>query len=368
MLILEFYFSQMIKIVIFVVFLIIIICFLIYLIIRNESKPIDVFNDFQGGDGISTFLYKKSEVDGRITEFKRTLSFAELALRYKSISISGNTSIIPKIEIDHLIGLSAREYEKLSYFKYRDMDGYISKNIQPKFFSDSLLDGLLFMKIPNVENVFCKNEYNSERLFNEIDSSKINYGFTEDRKTQLSYHLRSHQIQGIDNCEIISMENRDKLNKHNFFTNNNLYEDVVYIFIEFSYPGTIDKREVLKYYKLIHSKTQEIMKIIIDEIEDTTPVPVYVIRILLSEIDSPIVFTRNVYRDINISTYLGDYKDNSTEFNTINIPKTKDSFAMDEFLIVDYNFPDANCNVNYFVQIEHSEGMQHHKSNRCVTR
>lgn len=356
----------MIKSLIFIIILIILISFVIYLYIKNNNNPNNEYlsNNFRGGDGISVVRFDKNGIEFDKNEVKQTLSFTELALHNLSEILANNTMIIHNTDIKRIVDLSTIEYEKFGYIQNKLIRGYVSMHIEPKFFSDSLLDGILFMEIPNVEHVFCKNEFQSERLFNSINSTNINDGFTIDRETQLSYHINHHPVTNINDFEIISIKNSTGINKTNFFTDIHLATKNIYVFIEFSYTGTVKKSEVVKSYQLIHYKTQFIMEKIIEDSKSYSDGNyIYVIRILLSKITDTIEFVKHNYENFTIITILQDFdRERGTKFNTINIPKTEKSFAMDEFLVVNCKF-NQDVKINYFVQIEHSEGMQHHKSN-----
>lgn len=364
-----FIFPQMIKILIFVIFLILLISFLIYLIIKYNDKSFNQFllRDFRGGDGISVVRYDKCS-EPNLEIIKQTLSFAEIVVNKYADKITDDMKILFGNDVERMIELSAIEYKKIGYFKYKYMNGYITNHIEPKFFSDSLLDGINLTKIPNIKYVFCKNEFQSSKLFNTINNSNLKEGFVEDRSTQVAYHIHHHSVQGIDNYGMVSVKNVDGTNKDTFIPVDLLKGSNIYVFIEFSYPGTMEKHLVIDMYSKIHRKTLQIMKMIIDNVEKSKNInQIYVIRILTSKIDDNVLpFTIYNYDDnLSVFTIMQDFNPTTgiTKFNTINIPSTKDSFAMDEFLFVKSNSVKTTNEINYFVQIEHSEGMERHKSN-----
>lgn len=126
------------------------------------------------------------------------------------------------------------------------------------------------------------------------------------------------------------------------------HSNTVRVFLEFVY-GKFDDNSI--GYRNIHKTTENILKHIFSSRETHPELQIVIIRLYVENNGNVVDFNMPDLDDTNMLL------DTGREFQNIVIPSTKKEFKYDEYI-------DATSNgINYHIQIEHSEGLQKHKSN-----
>ena len=120
------------------------------------------------------------------------------------------------------------------------------------------------------------------------------------------------------------------------------------VYIEYAY----NKQSAIDLYSAIHRHTLEVITHILNMPKESKHSYIFCFRFLYPNLCD----TYKTVESIDIKNYKIFIFDNSN-FNIVEIPKTKDSFSYDEQLFINY---EGN---NYSIQIEHSEDGSSHKSN-----
>lgn len=314
--------------IIVIVIVVLLIGGLVFLLIRkNKENPEIIY----GGEGMPV-SYGQGSNSGQIN-----MTFSEMVLEEKRKYLDKIT--IKNEEIEDIFKNSIRKYSSLGLVKYRNEDGFINQNMFPRYFSDALLDGLLISRKSGIENVICKNEFPSKNTFN-MNKDEINNGFVGYSTSNTSFLIKNESGS-------ITIRQNNTLEK--------LKDKNIYIFIEFSYPSSLHRKEFIKGYELIHQKTSEIINSIINcstkQLEDAQ---IYLIRIEFKNIESKFSLSKFTVGE-NVAILKNNWDE--VEYMKLVIPPTTESFDMDEFLIA------QTSDTNYLIQVEHSEGNGNHKSN-----
>lgn len=369
---------------IIIIVIVIIVCVLIFWLWKycqtNKNNYIPM--KITGGEGSQIIGYKDKDT--------RILSFSEQVI--SEMNDSGTTPLINSFDYGYFkdfTGQSLGKFKNYSNAYYGNESYIIMKNTEPKLFSDALLDGVnILRKINEIQYVVTMNEFPSIKLIypelpNVLGKNKnfdaddeLNLiNFLED-KTLINRKIDFQQILNAKsgNNKMHFIENdfggnvvhfHDNLDHHLF--NNNM-DKQIFIFIEFSYNNFIGKNkfQIHPLYLQIHSHTLKLLKRIINYPFKQS---LYVFRFVIDDnkfIDpSGIVFNYFEVEQVDVPKIIGTTEisyyienfDNSNKSYPINIPDTTISFDMDEYLMINYE------NLNFHVQIEHSENLSKHKSN-----
>lgn len=282
-----------------------------------------------GGEGIGLSFGNETENN------KKNVTFSDLAIeKYRTNNRLTNTGF-DMSEIPSILDSSIECYRNFGTMNYEGRDYYICQNIEPKFVSDSLLDGLLMIQHPEIKNIFGKNEFKTFRL----RTNEFRDGFFKDEK-----HNQPFQLQNIDSeVRLIKNFNYEKRSKID-----------INVFIEFTYPNGLKKVRVLNLYREIHEKTKEILTQIIELSKIYNKYKLmFIIRIDIENLDY-LRFMTEFYPEDKLVIIHNDWR--MSRYMTLNIPNSA-TFGMDEFLIIE------TSNDNFYIQIEHSEDLGRHKSN-----
>lgn len=325
---------QAIVIVIIVLVVLVLVGLLVFLLLRkNKENPEIIY----GGEGIPI----EYENNGRID--RTNITFSEMVVEEQRKNLELVNIVNKPSSIAHFFEDTVKKCELFSKIMYRGGNGFIIQNTFPKYFSDALVDGiLLFVNNDNkIDRIICKNEFPSENIYNPELIGKINEGFIDYSKNNPSFLLQSNKnLVSIEkNKELESVENRQN----------------IYIFIEFSYPSSINRKFFVQRYKSIHARTcKTISSVIQNSAKSLYKNQIYLIRIENDKLEKPVVLKEFKLND-NTMIYKNNWND--SKYMSLNIPKTEKSFDMDEFLIA------QSKDMNYLIQVEHSEGEGNHKSN-----
>lgn len=189
----------------------------------------------KGGEGFGISYDDESEKNKQIITFTNiVLDKLQINRDYRNYSIKMN-------KLPELINLAQKNFERFGTFEYRDKYCYIQQNIEPRFISDSLLDGLMIIENEDVNLVIGKNE---------VDTSKI--GNKKNLQTELFKKTDHNRPFFID-------KELEKIEIYDSFSIQNLNLKKSHVFIEFTYPNGLKKARVLDLYREIHEKTKEIL-------------------------------------------------------------------------------------------------------------
>lgn len=376
---------------IIITIIIIILIFLgIFWLIHNKSKPSESIKII-GGEGPKIESYSDDEV--------KLLSFTEQVL-FDTLSIESDDSIVYNyVDIQSLTGQTWRKFKDFISIKVGNKFYMIHKNLEPKLFSDSLLDGInLCIHVPEIKYVIAMNEFPSIKLIypslsnysdilrktkfketceymnNSLSQPKLLKKNDLDKLDMLKLVLNNKIEPSFDLSDIKSgnnimcyIENGNSI-KQIKITNSLKYgirnevNKQIFVFLEFSYENFSESKKhlVQKLFLQIHKITKSLLKRIIEDINHTH---IYVFRFVLhddkfSDVET-IKFNNFWFDGRKIIYYVEDFDNPGKSMikYPINIPDTKISFDMDEYLFIE------TSNFNYHIQIEHSENSSRHKSN-----
>lgn len=222
----------------------------------------------------------------------------------------------------------------------------------------------IYRKISDNDKISCGNN-----LISFIVSDDQNFAFKNDFKenqnlekfTQLKVNLKNFNL--IHQDDLTNMQNIFNIK---YFENKNNVD----VFIDFAYPNSIS---IEQYFHQIHEVTNILINKIIKTIESTKPNQnqnhnIFIIGVKIKQYQD----WENIYKEIkeidfkllnnskyqlhDINKYSNKINDNDLNNKSINLPKSE-TFSMDEFIRLSTN------NSIYNIQIEHSEGLDIHKSN-----
>lgn len=388
-----------IVIIVIVIIAIIVLCGLIYFILRDNSKVSEMYY-IKGGEGPGIINYRN--------KIPKILSFSEQAIQ--------QIHPIQNIKDDSILTLNQRDlrsFDGLTLGKFKEYGTVfihgncylIPRNIEPRYFSDSLFDGIeIMLNNKNVKQIMALNEFPSinliypkvnpvcnilgnkgqtELLMKLIDNSETINKFKDNlliATEELLKILFNDLSPNINNVEFLSniidttagnnskyyLENGDEKIKiiPSLSINPKFISNQKFIFIEFSYTSPSDEAKfyIFRLFDEIHKITHETINYIINNSTSN----INCIRLVLpigkswnnksfKNVDEfKDKFQANTLKDISINYYVEDFDDN---IHDIIIPDTKISFGLDEYLMI------QTSNTIYHVQVEHSENGSSHKSN-----
>lgn len=301
-----------------------------YLLNRYDIRIIDYKEEkIYGGDGISINNYGNPKSTHNIVCSEQVLA----QTRYKK---ANDYIQFDFRSLNHFTGQCLMKLKDNATLNYFDGTYLVNANIKPKFMSDSLLDGInLCLNNSEIKQIFVKNEMRSDSWIDKTVELNL------DKST--SYLIKRND----PNIE---------LSKTNETLNNIIGNNInpnIYIYLEFCYGDfTGNKFPIFDLYLEIHDYT---LNIIDGIIKNDLSYRVYIYRYVINK---SLTNTGHKFKlnDSKISAYCHD-GDVDNKFNRINIPKTEEYFKMDEFLLIQTD------KYNFYVQIEHSENMENHKSN-----
>lgn len=312
--------------IIIIIILILIFVLLYKLLHKNKNNEMEII---YGGEGPKGINYRNNKDEHIIQPSELVLS----QTRAKTIN---NNIYYNKSDLKYFMGQSFSKFKDMNSIMLNNYSYLISKNIQPKFFSDSLLDGIGLAKLLNYSTILTKCEMPT--------NTSINEGMLKNPNNLSSIIERDEDDIIISDFDSTKFGKKFKSSKPE-----------INIYIEFCYNNfTNDKFKIIDLYPKIHLATISI----IEKIIKANPInnDVYIFRYLIDKdgLTNKTDFDKTViFNNVNFHYY----DENDGRFDTIIIPPTENVFFMDEFLLVNYN------NQNFNIQIEHSENMEMHKSN-----
>lgn len=284
------------EILIIVLIIVTVILLFVLLYLLTKLKFIEKEPLITGGDG---FLINFPNESSRI------VTFSEIVLDEKYGRFVRNNLDVDKSFLSEILNLSTDRFENMGTIRFNKEICYINKNITPKFFSDGLLDGLMLFQHRNFDKIICKCEYPSESLY-KMDKTDIEKGFNN-KPNSIPYSIT---------------KNDDKIHISKSLSFYKKYlENPKFVFIEFVYPGSLKKSQVIDLYPLIHAKTietiQRIVKIELSKKYSGTE-NVYIFRFDIDELE-----TSKPFSHVNIGK-ISIFKNELTKgkFYSLNIPPT----------------------------------------------
>lgn len=222
----------------------------------------------------------------------------------------------------------------------------------------------IYRKISDDDKISCGNN-----LISFIVSDNQNFAFKNDFKenqnlekfTRLKVNLKNFNL--VHHYDLTNMQNLFNIK---YFENKNNVD----IFIDFAYPNSIS---INRYFHQIHDVTRYLINKIIKITNSTIHNKnqnhyIFIIGVKIKQYQD----WKNIYKEIkeidfkllndskyqlhDINKYSNKINDNDLNNKSINLPKSE-TFSMDEFIRLSTN------NSIYNIQIEHSEGLDIHKSN-----
>ena len=209
----------------------------------------------------------------------------------------------------------------------------VMSSATPKRLSDAHLDLEVFNDVFNITDGFAVCELNSSATY--IDRKSITF----------KHNIISYVKDGKVICDRMNFVKDD-------FDSMFDSELRVQAFVEFSYD-TIHDKAILIAYEKIHSFMINIAKHMKNLMDTDTRNLILVYRFKVNNDGTFVEEINNIARMENSDILISAYGNYIPDEERMNIPDTKDSFAMDEGIV----FDDA------LIQVEHSEGRKGHKSN-----
>lgn len=222
----------------------------------------------------------------------------------------------------------------------------------------------IYRKISDNDKISCGNN-----LISFIVSDNQNFAFKNDFKENQNLEKFTRLKVNLKNFNLVHHDNLTKMqNLFNikYFENKNNVD----IFIDFAYPNSIS---INRYFHQIHDVTRYLINKIIKITNSTIHNKnqnhyIFIIGVKIKQYQD----WKNIYKEIkeidfkllndskyqlhDINKYSNKINDNDLNNKSINLPNSK-TFSMDEFIRL------ATNNSVYNIQIEHSEGLDAHKSN-----
>lgn len=223
----------------------------------------------------------------------------------------------------------------------------------------------IYRKIPDDDKISC-----GHNLISFIVSDDQNFAFKNDFKENQNLEKFTRLKVNLKNFNLVHHDNLTKMqNLFNikYFENKNNVD----IFIDFAYPDR--NFSINRHFHQIHEVTNILINKIIKTMESMKPNQnqnhnIFIIGVKIKQYQD----WENIYKEIkeidfkllndskyqlhDINKYSNKINDNDKNNKYINLPNSK-TFSMDEFIRL------ATNNSVYNIQIEHSEGLDTHKSN-----
>lgn len=223
----------------------------------------------------------------------------------------------------------------------------------------------IYRKIPDDDKISC-----GHNLISFIVSDDQNFAFKNDFKENQNLEKFTRLKVNLKNFNLVHHDNLTKMqNLFNikYFENKNNVD----IFIDFAYPDR--NFSINRHFHQIHEVTNILINKIIKTMESMKPNQnqnhnIFIIGVKIKQYQD----WENIYKEIkeidfkllndskyqlhDINKYSNKFNDNDKNNKYINLPNSK-TFSMDEFIRL------ATNNSVYNIQIEHSEGLDTHKSN-----
>lgn len=223
----------------------------------------------------------------------------------------------------------------------------------------------IYRKIPDDDKISCGNN-----LISFIVSDDQNFAFKNDFKENQNLEKFTRLKVNLKNFNLVHQD--DLTNIQNIF-NIKYFENKnnVDIFIDFAYPDR--KFSINHHFHQIHDVTRYLINKIIKTIEPIKKIKkrnhyIFIIGVKIKQYQD----WENIYEEIkeinfklpddsnyqlhDINDYSNHIINNNDNNKLINLPNSE-TFSMDEFIRL------ATNNSVYNIQIEHSEGLDAHKSN-----